>query len=385
VSQRHRVVLTLLAATLGLCTLGASLSAGAAIARPTHLRPVQSKADCAAALSLLAAACGTAVTEGDLQLIWDESDKTAAGYKVYQVDQLGGRKLLGTSTARYYLVKKPPEGYANLCFAVAAYAGSHTSADSSHYCYAPGATATTRSFKPSHTVTQVAWKAPPSVACNGLTVNQPQPGSVFFQAADKDYGSAFTAFFPWLTNEQPQSGRVGVGGVYAGNEAALMRVDIHGGAFTIVNCTVTQNQVVTAQINALAGAAFDLGVLARHKLYSASLTLNASQTVGFASGKFTLSNGGWCPIFVGAANREWWLTPLGNLTYNNSGRVQVVSQPAAPIDVTSIVSTWVSVKYANHANYGFIVTSTLPSGAVPLSSNACLTKFSSPSLQLVYF
>ena len=91
------------------------------------------------------------------------------------------------------------------------------------------------------------------------------------------------------------------------------------------------------------------------------------------------------PGLVAAANREWWLDPLGNLTYNTSGRVQVVSRPAVPIDVTSIASTWASVKYANYANYGFIVTSTLPSGAVPIASNACLTKFSTPSLQVVYF
>ncbi|HLN15011.1 MAG TPA: hypothetical protein VK587_17565, partial [bacterium] len=79
----------------------------------------------------------------------------------------------------------------------------------------------------------------------------------------------------------------------------------------------------------------------------------------------------------------WWLSPLGNLTYNNAARINVVSQPAAPIDVTSLVSAWASVRYAN--NFGFIVSSTLPTGAVPIVSNACLTKFSTPSLQVVSF
>ena len=59
VSHRPRVVLTLFAAIAGLCVLAGPLSAGAAIARPTNLRPVQSKADCAAALSLMAVVCGT--------------------------------------------------------------------------------------------------------------------------------------------------------------------------------------------------------------------------------------------------------------------------------------------------------------------------------------
>jgi len=382
VSRRPRVVLALVAAIAGLCVLTVPLSAGAAIARPTNLRPVQSKADCAAALSLMAVICGTAVTEGKLQLIWDESDKGATGYKVYELGA-GGQKLLGTSTARYYLVNRPSEGYANLCFAVAASVGSRASAESSRYCYAPGATAVTRSFKPTHTITQVAWTTPSGVACNGLTVNAPEPGSFFFQGADKDFGSAFTAFFPWLTNESSTSGRVGIGGVYVGNEAAVMQVNVQSGAFTIVNCTVVQGQRITAQIHALGGAAFNLGSLVHHKLYSASLTLTVSQTVNVASNRATVSNGGWCPIFIGAANREWWLSPLGNLTYNNAARINVVSQPAAPIDVTSLVSAWASVRYAN--NFGFIVSSTLPTGAVPIVSNACLTKFSTPSLQVVSF
>lgn len=72
--HRSRFALTLLAAILGLCTLGAQLPADAAIARPTNLRPVQSKADCAAALSLAAVVCDAAVKAGDLQLIWDESN-----------------------------------------------------------------------------------------------------------------------------------------------------------------------------------------------------------------------------------------------------------------------------------------------------------------------
>ncbi|HLY21906.1 MAG TPA: hypothetical protein VKT83_05515 [bacterium] len=370
-TQRPRFVSTLLAAILGLSTLGAPLPASAAIARPTNLRPVQSKADCATALSLAAVVCDAAVKAGDLQLIWDESDKTVAGYKVYQFGA-GGNQLLGTSTgtARYYLVKKPPEGYANLCFAVQAYVGSQTSPDSLHYCYAPGATASTRSFKPSHTATQVTWNAPTSQGCGA----NPPFGAANFRSADTKFGSAFTAFFPWLL-KNPQSanllsGRRRVGGVYVGNEAGIIHP--YGPCST-----------ATVTVNALAGAAFDLGALAHHKLYSASLTLNASQTVGFASGKATLSNGGWCPIWVGAANREWWLAPLGNLTSNKSGRVQVASSPTTDTDVTSLASAW-GVKY-NTNNYGFVIEGNPPSGGAPTTSNACLTKFSTPSLQIVYF
>jgi hypothetical protein len=355
---------------------------GATIARPTQLRPVQGKADCAAVLSLAAFVCDAAVKAGNLQLIWDESDKAVTGYRVYRVDG-GGHILLGTATgtARYYLVKKRTEGYANLCFAVQASVGKQTSADSPHYCYRPGATATTRSFKPSRTVTQVAWTSTPGLNCGGPSL----PASAFFQAANKQHGSAFTAFFPWLTHEQSNSGQIGVNGVYAGAEVALMRTKINepaapfGGYF----CYAGPKQGVNATVNALAGVAFDLGELSKHKLYSATLTLKSSQILVLRSNKATLSNSGWCATFVAAANREWRIAPLGNLTYSKSGLVAVDSRPTAPIDVTSIVSAWASARYA--ADYGFIVGNPLPPGPKPPASQACLTKFASPSLQVVYF
>ena len=159
-----------------------------------------------------------------------------------------------------------------------------------------------------------------------------------------------------------------------------MRVDVHGGTFTIVNCTVAQGQRLMAQIHALGGVAFNLGALAHHTLYSASLTLDVSQIVSLTGNKATVSNGGWCPTFIGAANRQWWLSPPGNLT--NAARIVAASRQTVPIDVTPLVSAWASVRYAN--NYGFIVVGTLPASAVPIASNPCLTK-SSPSLHVAYF
>lgn len=350
--------------------------------RPTHLRPVQSKTDCAAVLSLAAFVCDSAIKAGDLQLIWDESSKATTGYKVFRVDG-GGHQFLGTATARYFLMKKPSEGYANLCFAVQAVVGKQTSADSARYCYAPGATATMRSFTASRTVTQVKWTAP-KIDCGGTT---PPPGSAFFQAADKR--GSFTAFFPFLRNEQPTSGWVGVNGVYAGDETALLGVNVNtpGSAiFGSVFCGKAKGytgKTATVQVNALTGVAFDLGELARHKFYSAAFTLESVQTLVYASGKFTLQGGGWCAVKLGAANREWRISPLGNLTYNKRGALTLGSHPPAQTDVTPIVSTWASQKYA--ASYGFIIASVLVPGPNPPTSEACVTKFANPSLTVVYF
>ena len=319
--------------------------------------------------------------EGDLQLTWGKSGKTVAGYKVYQFGA-DGRKRLGTSTPSYSLVKKPSEGYANLCFAVEAYVGSQTSKDSSQYCYAPGATAATRSFKPDHTVTQVSWQTETDIRlCPGST------GAPAFTLSKKgtDNSGPLTAFFPGLLNEQPNQGRVGVSGVCIGNAAGILNVKWNISLFNPCFPKMPSGSLTTGPmtINAFAGTACSLGELTGHKLYSAVLTLNPSQTVAFASGKFTLSKSGQCPMWVQAANREWWLTPLGNLIYNKSGQAQIENRPANNIDVSSIVSAWASVKYAN--NYGCIVENNPPSGAVPITSFACLTKFSNPSLQVVYF
>ena len=355
----------------------------AANARPTHLRPVQSKADCKT-ITLAAFVCDAAVRAGDLQLIWDEPNKAATGYKVFRVDA-GAHQLLGTATPRYFLVKKPPEGYANLCFAVQAVVANRPSADSARYCYAPGATATTRALKASHIVTQVSWSTPTGINCGGPSLS----GSAFFQGADKVYGSDFTAFFPFLRSASPNSGRATVSnGVYAGSEAALLKVNVKqpdgsnlfgGSSF----CSVPPNGTATVEANAVAGVAFDLGDLASHKFYSAALTLESVQTLVVASGKAVLQGGGWCAVKLGAASREWRISPLGNLTYAKRGAIALSAHPPAQTDVTPIVSRWASQKYA--ASYGFIVAGVLVPGPHPPTGEACVTKYASPSLKVVYF
>ena len=76
--------------------------------------------------------------------------------------------------------------------------------------------------------------------------------------------------------------------------------------------------------------------------------------------------------------------PLGNLTYGKEGRLTLESQPPqVGVDVTSIVSSWESFKY--RTNYGFIVANTLPVGAHPIANNACVVKYATPTLRVVYF
>jgi hypothetical protein len=335
---------------------------------------VQGNPDCVAALSLLAVVCAAAIKDGTLQLIWDEATAGVANYKVFRVDN-GGHALMGTATERYFLVKKPSEGYQNLCFAVEALVGTTASADSPAYCYAPGATASTRSFNPSHTSTQVDWSAPTLSKCIGVP-----NGAFFFQTSDNAFGEQFTTFFPFLRGEGPLSGSSAVGGVFTGREEAVYAVTTAtGGGIGASFACHTPQAIVKVDARA-AGAAYDLHDLANHKVYSATLTLRSSQTVRFDSNRFTLYTGGWCPIIVGAATREWWIAPVGNLTSSATGRLPIATPPAAPLDVTSLVASWSS--FTN--SYGFIVENAEASSAA-IHSDGCVMKLDDPVLQVVYF
>jgi hypothetical protein len=102
--------------------------------------------------------------------------------------------------------------------------------------------------------------------------------------------------------------------------------------------------------------------------------------VRFDSNRFTLYTGGWCPIIVGAATREWWIAPVGNLTSSATGRLPIATPPAAPLDVTSLVASWSS--FTN--SYGFIVENAEASSAA-IHSDGCVMKLDDPVLQVVYF
>jgi len=148
-------------------------------------------------------------------------------------------------------------------------------------------------------------------------------------------------------------------------------------------------------MNAFAGVTFDTdtkGWRRGYTVYSVNLTLTALQTVTLASGKPKLSDGGWCSIWVRAGAVPWWLGPTGNLWGMTEGQVKVVSRPeAGTIDVTSVMAAF-NPRGTFILPYGIILTSPDTPGnapqnnyTVPNATNTCLTKFSTPSLQVVYF
>lgn len=240
--------------------------------------------------------------------------------------------------------------------------------------------ARTESFAKPKGVTTVVYFTAPTIECKqGQTLT----GAQIFKAIDTDAGSAFTAIVPVILTAFGPTGLAPINEprVIAGTETAILGYDVKhagGGPWWGAGYCPRSAPRATVQVKARAGVLFDLKSLANHKVYSATLTLEPSQTVNFGSGRFTLSPGGRCHILVAAADQKW----TGDLTYSRPGLVRLENQPTDAVDVTKLVSSWASHADAN--DYGFIIASDLPSSA-PVASNACLTRFATPSLKVVYF
>jgi hypothetical protein len=305
------------------------------------------------------------------------------------------------------------------------------------------ATAKSRTFKPSHELSDIAWSAPVTIDCQGQTVSLGFPGSEFYQAAEK-FDPGFTNFFPFLLSVQPTSGSAGFpNDAYTGQEAAVLAV-AYAAYWGTPDCSgdfangSNPPPAATASVNANAGVAFDLRDLAHHTIYSATLTFNVKdtlRTLGAAPppatpppatappGGSSNSGGGayyrrivhrktvkvtfapragepkhdrriihrksrssndWCSFNVESANQKWWLAqnPPDSLTYDKSGRVAVVATQADSIDVTSLVSRWVAHNDAD--NNGFIIGNPQIPGIIFFRTFTCVMKLE-PTLTVEYF
>jgi len=351
------------------------------VASPTNLRPVQSDADCSATPS--STDCVADIPKGRLQLIWDPV-KGADSYKVFRVDGNGHNLLPGSPTAPYYKVDKPSEGYANLCFAIEAVVHGQSSSDSPKHCYQDGDTAATRSFAQSEFAAQVDWNLP-AINCGNGNV----PPSTFFASISTKFNQGnFTSFFPWfadsvttLTGSAPDAT-----GISAGKEVVLTSVTATSKALfgnTVFCSTNEPSGQVTRE--ARSGVAFDdLKKLGKHKIYSAALTLESPTGLLTGNGGlFHVTNGTGCgEVSVRAANKDWELSLIGNLSGAAAGEVHAdVSGAPKPIDVGKIVSTWASDNWA--ADYGFVVTSSTK--LLPNADGVCFTQFKKAQLDIVYF
>ncbi|HZV78672.1 MAG TPA: hypothetical protein VFF60_03555 [Candidatus Binatus sp.] len=346
------------------------------IAAPTDVRPVQSKQDCANALSLLATLCDSAVKASTLQLIWKDSAAKLTGYKVYRTD--GGRHLNITLSngpePRFAAISKPSGGYDHRCYAVSAYLGNHESALSHAYCVQSGATATTVTFTPAHVRSYIAYNKP--------RIADPNNNSGTL-SLDTLMGDLKSTGFETLVPQQVfnANGSASVNGTaYVGLQSAYFTEKIDMSQFW------AGYPYGDVMLTSRAGMDFNLNKLANRKIYSAVLTLDVSQTVrDNSSHNHFVTSDYSCADHYWLGRDFWWSQngPLNNVT--NGGTFSLQSGPTLTLDMTKPVSTWAAA--GDQRDYGFIFSNALVDAhAKPISADVgCFTKYYTAQLKVIYF
>lgn len=373
-----------LAAALFFCG-SASAAALAQASSPTSLRPVQTKTDCDFVSIATSAACDANVRGGTLQLLWDEASDKVDGYKLYRVD--GGHHALIVRTANgsapaYAVIPKPRDGYLGKCYTVAAYTGRTDSPESQKYCVGPGAIAFVRSIAPYRVASIVHWSVPTVYArCKAEVPDHQLLPAQVFQLAQP---TGFNAFFPWLTgfrNPELTGTTRQLSVQFAGVQAYGLVTGLDNGF--VAGCPNGTNSLAGfAMVTARTGLGFDLRRLAGHKIYAARLTLNASQAVRNEGNRFLTVNDYSCATSLAVATDAWWRS--GNMPYHQKGQATfgLAPVPSVTLDVTPIVAAWAG--NFDRDDYGFVLRSRLEDGT-PLQSFACMTQYTNPQLDLVFF
>jgi len=345
------------------------------IPAPSHVRPVQSKQDCASALSLMAVLCDANVKAGVLQLVWRDSATKLDGYKIYRAER-GHRNLIQTlsngPSPKYAAIKKPSGGYKNACYSVTAYLGRRESA-SAQYCVAAGATASTETFAPAHVRSYVTISNPGLYDPNNNNGQLPLSTLLSWLKS-----SGFDTLLPAQLNSGQAASINGTG--YVGYQSGYVsEPNPSNGEFY----TGTNHGFV--RINSRAAYDFNLGKLSNHPIYSATLTLDVSQSMrdNATHNRFVISDYSCADRYL--LGRDFWWSQNGPLS-NVSPGAPISSQkgPVVTVDVTKTVADWAG----GLPSYGFILSNALADvkGAQPgYPDLACFTKYYREQLQVVHF
>jgi hypothetical protein len=348
------------------------------IPAPWNVHPVQSKHDCASALALLATICDAAVKSGELQLLWNDKATALDGYKIYRVD--GGRHAVVTTTTngatpKYGVVSRPNGGYKGACYAVTAYQGARESAQSSRYCVQSGSTASTETFSPAHVRSYVTVSNPGIVDLNNN--NATLPLSTLLSWLHK---SGFDTLIPSQVADSGHASSVN-GTAYVGYQYAFVHETVPtGGEFY----SGTDHGWV--KIASRGGYDFNLSKLANRKIYSATLTLNVSQTVRDASSHTRFATSDYsCADLYWLGKDFWWSQsgPLNNVIAG--GKLSMQPGPSVTVDMTPVVANWAAA--GDQRDYGFILSNSIAdvNASTPYADLACFTKYYNAQLKVIYF
>jgi len=374
------------AAILAVLALASAAPAGAAaVAAPANLRPVQNRQDCVFVTLARSAACDAAVRAGQLQLLWDEPAGRIDGYRIIRVDGqrhvLIARLATGIAPA-FATIAKPRDGYRGKCYAVEAYLGADNSADSPPLCVTPTSTAVTRLLGADRLASLIHWAVPTLYRqCRGeIPTGQISPARVFTMIQP----SGFTSFFPWLATfvdpELVGSTRE-LNVAFAGVQAYGLVTGVDGNF--VPGCPANTNALAGyAMVSSRTGLDFNLRRVWGHKVYAATLSIDAPSALRASGTKYIPAANYSCATSLAVAKSEWWRSgempffPQGQATFG------LAPVPSVTLDVTPIVGEWAA--NFGRGDDGFILRSRLEDGT-PIQNYACMTRYANPRLNVVYF
>jgi hypothetical protein len=280
--------------------------------------------------------CLATIPAGHLTLVWDWAPSTAYqdldGYRIYRVD--GGRRtVVGTQNSadiKIQAFEQPASGFAGQCFAVSAHKNGAESALSVPFCPSGGSTT------------------------QKIVLYATQQRSVAIYAGDT---TGLAGLASSRSSGPRPSDSLKVGYLSTANKVVL------GDSF--------------GNLAYRTGLQFNTESLMGRSIYRALLKLHVwTSQVGASNDTF------WsCATAIGIAADSWWGSQSwinGEFGEVNPGRVH---GPDVALDVTKIVADWAS---GRATNFGLVLKGDSEDMGA-FRSDACLSTFSNPSLEVVYY
>ena len=406
-TSRRRICGLAVAVVAGLMSIAAvqqSASAATTPSAPQDLHEIMSKKECGT-ISPPPSFCEGVIRDGGMMLAWKTGTPALGGWnKVYRVD--GGRHdLVVTVSTNWAALSKSKGPFAGRCYEVVVSLGTLESRPSGRFCASRDATATVKTFTPSQSSSLSTTRV--GLQRGDDACGQNIQGSKILSGLNSLFGPLFASVFSWIgtgidtgNTALPWTKTTQGSVLEVGALGSTFEINSSTQAFSFLDCGTLGSYHTTknyASAYASVGVAFPLGGLSGRRVFSATLTMGMGQSTVTMSGKLAHISGTstrtgdyLCVREADPAVAPWWNAADLNLWGYRSQKASVALGPGVSVqaDVTSIVQTWAGDHDAG--DNGFILRGNLdpttPPGVLPAPGlAACMTQYTTPKLDVVYF
>jgi hypothetical protein len=398
----YGVAVAVVVGVIGIAVMPQSASAATAPPAPRDLHEIMSTKECGTVPP--PSFCDGVIRGGGIMLAWKGDTSVPSTYTIYRVD--GGRHDLVIAVYTTWAALSKSKGpFAARCYEVAATLGTLASRPSGRWCAGRDSTPTVKTFTPSQfssLSTRRVGLERGNDAC-GLNIQ----GSKILPGLKSLFGPLFASVFSWIgagidtgNTALPWTKTTQSSVLEVGAMGSTFVIDSSTQAFSFLQCGTLGSYHTTknyASAYASVGVAFPLRELSARRVFSATLTMGMGQSTVTRSGKLTHISGTsartgdtLCVRDADPAVSPWWNAADLNLWAYRSKKASFALGPGVSVraDVTSIVQTWANDRDAG--DNGFILRGNLdptaPPGVLPSPGlAACMTQYTTPKLDVVYF